>query len=222
MPSPWPCARASTSIASPIPWPCSLRNLPRTPGGTLDSLNALDVHTQVAFGTARRNAPGRLPYSGDALACGRARPLHDRGETQQQQRIGNAYRAAVRPSSDGGGPVYARQSPRISAAPISGRSLNKVSRSSSGCALAISLALRSRQASVWTRFAAMTDGSSRLAIGTSVDPPRTLVLIGQQIKRPVRPLYSRLLNTSAGRYLPISLPFVGSKSSQITSPRSGM
>jgi hypothetical protein len=48
-----------------------------------------------------------------------------------------------------------------------------------------------------------------------------LVLMGEQISRPVRLLYVSLESTNAGRYLSISLPLVGSKSSQTMSFRSG-
>src|SRR5665647_2481272 len=72
------------------------------------------------------------------------------------------------------------------------------------------------------RLAATTEGLSRLLIGTSVIPPLMLVLIGQQISKPVCWLYALLDKTSVGRYSPISPPFVGSQSRQFMSFRSGM
>ena len=72
------------------------------------------------------------------------------------------------------------------------------------------------------RLDATTEGLSKLSTATSVTVPRILVLIGQQIISPVCLLYCFDDSTSAGRYLPISLPLVGSKSSQMMSLRSGV
>src|SRR5690554_4181250 len=83
-------------------------------------------------------------------------------------------------------------------------------------------AFRSFQDSVWIRLDATTEGLSRLPTETSVAVPRTLVLIGQHIRRPVCLLYCLDDRTSVGRYLPISFPLVGSRSSQTMSLRSGM
>lgn len=46
-------------------------------------------------------------------------------------------------------------------------------------------ALWSRQDKVCIKLAATTDGLSKLCMGTSVDPPLMLELIGQQISNPV-------------------------------------
>lgn len=73
-----------------------------------------------------------------------------------------------------------------------------------------------------TLIASTIEGLSRFYTITSVAAPRMLVLIVQQINKPVCLLYCLDERTNAGRYLPISLPFVGSKSSQIISLRSGI
>src|SRR5487761_227242 len=105
--------------------------------------------------------------------------------------------------------------------PTSGIILSNTFSITPDSASVIFLALRRFQSSVVIRFDATTLGLSRLATGTSVFAPRTLVLMGQQISRPVALLYAFPDSTRAGRYLPISFPRVGSKSSQMMSLRSG-
>jgi hypothetical protein len=73
-------------------------------------------------------------------------------------------------------------------------------------------------------LSATTDGYSKTVKGksTSVFAPRIEVLMGQQITRPEALLYVLDDKINAGRYLPIPLPLVGSKSSQTIWLRSGM
>ena len=81
--------------------------------------------------------------------------------------------------------VQAPYRPSASCAPIIGISLTRDSRNTLGFAVNIFLALRSLHAKVCTRLATTTDGCSRPIIGTSVIAPRMLVLIGQQMRRPL-------------------------------------
>jgi hypothetical protein len=87
-----------------------------------------------------------------------------------------------------------------SLAPSRGRSLINVSSNSLCFAVVIFFTFRSFHERVCTRLAATTEGLSIRDSGTSVVPPRMLVLTGQHISNPVLRLYSRLLSTRAGRY----------------------
>ncbi len=93
-------------------------------------------------------------------------------------------------------------------APINGITLSDTSSNTPCFAVAAFLTLRTRQSKVVIKLAATTLGVPKLLIGTSVGALRILELIGQQIKSPIALLYALPDNTSAGRYFPISLPFV--------------
>ena len=84
-------------------------------------------------------------------------------------------------------------------APINGiRRINTCSCTSSS-AIAINFAFLSFQDNVCTILAATTDFWPILLTSTSVKAPRILVLIGQQISKPVFLLYSLQLSTKTGR-----------------------
>lgn len=85
-------------------------------------------------------------------------------------------------------------------APISGITRSNTSSNTPASAMAAFFTFLARQSSVVTRLEATTQAYSRLLIGTSVGALRILVLIGQQISRPVALLYALLDNTKAGTY----------------------
>lgn len=107
-------------------------------------------------------------------------------------------------------------------APSNGSNLLKTSSRTCLSVLVISFAFLSLKLSVLTMALATTLGLSKLLMATSVSPPRMLVLIGQQITIPVFLAYCFDDKMNVGRYFPISLPFVGSKSSHTISPLSGI